>query len=443
MSLLKTINDLKADRAKKIADARKIYDAAETEKREMTAQEVEQFDKLHDAADEMRTEKIERLEKQWQAEKDLAERTAEPVTPNTRTEKRAFDKAEEREKLRKKAFRALISYEPSILDTEEREASEKLFGYRFSKPGDEFRAGFLSSRPARTVAEAEKRAIGVGTSNAPLADENRFTSNLEKALLMFGGMRQAAMVVRTSDGNDMPMPEVDDTSNVGEILAENTAVNTQDVAFGRLVLQAYKYSSKAVLVSVELLQDSAVDIEAELGMLLGERIGRIQNQHFTDGTGTGQPNGLLTAATAVNTAGGGDLDPDDLFTLQHSVDPAYRSNANWMLHDSVLQVIRKMKDSDNQYLFMPGLAAGAPDTILGQRFIINQDMDSAISTNNDVVAYGDFSKYWIRDVRDIDVLVLRERYADQHSVGFFAYSRSDGDLRNAGTNPVKYLNVIA
>jgi HK97 family phage major capsid protein len=106
-----------------------------------------------------------------------------------------------------------------------------------------------------------------------------FSQQLEEALKWFGGMYQAAEVFTTESGNPLPWPTVDDRSNVGELLAINTAAAAQDLTFGQITLGAYKYSSKIVLVPIELLQDGYFDLNTFLARKLGERLGRITNTH--------------------------------------------------------------------------------------------------------------------------------------------------------------------
>jgi HK97 family phage major capsid protein len=268
---------------------------------------------------------------------------------------------------------------------------------------------------------------------------------LEIALLEFGGMRQVATVIRTDTGASLPFPTTDDTSNKGAILTENTQVSEVDITFGQLTLDAYMYSSKSVLVSLQLLQDSSVDVPGMIGRLLGERIGRIQNDHFTTGTGSSQPNGIVAASTSGVT---GVADPptyDNFVDLVHSVDPAYRVNSRFMMADATLKTVKKIKvlqysgDTTGVPLWAPGLAAGQPDTINGYPFVINQSMAAPGSSAKKVI-FGQLSKYLIRDVREIPLVRLNERYADYHQVGFLAFARSDGDLLDAGTHPVKYMS---
>src|SRR5262249_1198337 len=158
---------------------------------------------------------------------------------------------------------------------------------------------------------------------------------------------------------NLPIPTVNDTANVGEIINENSAVNQQDVAFGQLVLGAFKYSSKMILVSVELLQDNAINLAAFLGDALGTRIGRITNTHFTVGAGTRLPKGLVVAAASGKVGLTGQTTSvifDDLVDLEHSVDPSYRQGARFMFHDKTLAALKKIKDTQGRPLFLPGLS---------------------------------------------------------------------------------------
>lgn len=302
----------------------------------------------------------------------------------------------------------------------------------------------LSPEHRSILREMRAQAVGTDASGGYLVPEG-FSNALEESMLAFGGMREAATVFATASGNDLPWPTVNDTAQKGAILAENTAVAEQDFTFASVIFGAYKYSSKLVKVSVELLQDSAFDLNAYLAAALGTRIARITNEHFTTGTGTAQPNGVVTAAGLGKAGATGQTTTvtyDDLVDLQHSVDPAYRGGAIWMTADSSIKVIKKLKDADNRPLWAPGVAVREPDTILGARYVINQDVP-AMAASAKSILFGDFSKYMIRDVLGVQVLRLNERYADAHQVGFLAFSRHDGDLLDAGTDPIKYYQNSA
>lgn len=285
----------------------------------------------------------------------------------------------------------------------------------------------------------EERAQSVGTTTAggfTVPDE--MMRAIDNALLQWGGMRRVATVLTTATGADLPIPTSNDTGNTGEIIAENTTVNEQDITFAQVVLQAYKYSSKMIRLSVELLQDSSVNMPAFLGDALGTRIGRITNAHFTTGTGTGQPRGVATAAatSGVTAASAGVWTYKEILQIKHSVNPAYRENANFMFNDTALRKMKQIEDSQNRPIWLPSLLPGEPATFDGDTYVINQSVASGAAQRE--ILYGDFSKYYIRDTRGITLQRLDERYAELHQVAFLAFARMDGDLIDAGTNPIKY-----
>lgn len=268
-----------------------------------------------------------------------------------------------------------------------------------------------------------------------------FATTLLQALKAYGGVRSVANVISTMGGYDMQWPTIDETGNVGELVAENASVSTQDLAFGSKTLGAYKYSSKSIAVPFELLQDNNVDLESYIVTALAERIARITNQHFTVGTGTNQPNGIVTAAGAgVTAAAAAAISFDDLTELEHSVDPAYRAlGASYMFNDNTLKLVRKLKDADGRPLWNPSLTSGEPDRIGRYAYTINQNMPDA-TTGLRSVLFGNFQNYMIRDTMGVTMFRMTDsKYTEKGQVGFLAFSRHDGDLMDATGASVKAL----
>jgi HK97 family phage major capsid protein len=293
--------------------------------------------------------------------------------------------------------------------------------------------------------QREWRALNVTTTNKGLETiPEGFVRSLEVAMLEFGGMRAVSEVIRTDSEGDLPLPTVNDSSNKGVILDEATDFGSSvDPSFSQVILKKFKYSSKPVLISTELLQDSAFDLGARIGEMLAIRIARIQNDHFSTGAGTTLPKGVLVAGTTFAAADDLVIASDDVIGLIHSVDPAYRNNARFMMHDSILAEIRMLKESTtNAYIWQPGLQAGVPDRLLGYPYTINQSFPSASIASAKVMAFGDFSKYKIRDQATLRLVRLDELYAATDQVAFIAYLRSDGNLLDAGTHPIKYLSML-
>ena len=311
-------------------------------------------------------------------------------------------------------------------------------------PAKEWYEAKLSQRNYDLI-RRELRAQSTTDSAGGYTIPEGFVFELERALLAFGGMRQVSSVIRTDSGNDLPWPTVNDTSNAGAILAENTQVSEQDVTFGSLTLGAYKYTSKLVRVSEELMQDSAFNLAQVLGSLLGERVARILNTHFTTGSGSGQPNGVVEASPVGKTcASASAITASEIIDLFHSVDPSYRDGDRsvFMMNDSTVAAVRKLTDDQGQFLWQTGMQAGVPDRLYGRRVVVNQDV-ADIAAGSLPAIFGDLSLYKIRDVRSVRLRRLVERYADYDQQGFVAFSRHDGNLLNAGTNPVKLLKMAA
>jgi HK97 family phage major capsid protein len=273
---------------------------------------------------------------------------------------------------------------------------------------------------------------------------------LQDALKAYGGVRSCADVFSTAQGNDLNYPNSDGTSETGELIAQNTTATAADPVFGSTTLSVYKFSSKIVAVPFELLQDSSIDIEAFVRGRLVDRLGRVQNTYFTTGTGTAQPRGVVTAAGAGKVGTTGQTTSviyDDLVDLQHSIDPAYRARGcKFMMADSSLKAIRKLKDSQNRPIFVPGYESGSPkgepDSILGMPIVINQDM-AAMAANAKSILCGDFSNYKVRDVMQFTLFRFTDSvYSKLGQVGFLAWARAGGNYVDVG-NSLKYYQNSA
>jgi HK97 family phage major capsid protein len=301
---------------------------------------------------------------------------------------------------------------------------------------------------------AEERTQFLNTMSTTTSSEGGYTVAQEWAtsvldvLKAFGGMRQVSTIIRTSGVGQLNYPTSDGTSEVGEIVAENASATSADISFGTKSLVGYKYSSKIVAVPFELLQDSNVDIESFVKARLATRLGRIQNTHFTTGSGASQPNGIVTATTAGKTGTTGQTATviyDDLVDLQHSIDPAYRVNGKWMMNDASVKVIRKIKDGQSRPIFVPGyevgVPGGAPDTLLGSPIVTNQDV-AVMAANAKSILWGDFSFYVIREIMAMEMFRFADSpYISKGQIGFLAWQRCGGNYIDASSGAVKqYVN---
>ena len=186
-----------------------------------------------------------------------------------------------------------------------------------------------------------------------------------------------------------------------------------------------------IKVSEELLNDSVFDLESYIAREFARRIGTKEEEAFFTGDGTGKPLGILAASggaeTGVTAASATAVTADELMDLFYSLKSPYRKNAVWILNDSTIKAIRKLKDNNGQYLWQPSLVAGTPDTILGRPVKTSAYMP-AIAAGAKTIAFGDFSYYWIADRQGRSFKRLNELYAANGQVGFLGAQRVDGKM---------------
>lgn len=435
---------------------RSLTDAIHTEGRDFTAEEQGKYETLNKEYDSLKSRhniasRVERMASENDgggAEDSLPKPEGKPdeVTKIDRKIQKRFCER------RDQAFRAwanLAQPNPKSLPSDDDYAAGKETGINVR--AKEIDYPLLDSAQYRSFQRLarmsprgtfEDRAMSIvdGTQGAYMVSPGSLSSQIEIALLAYGGVREVATVLRTATGEDIIFATMDDTANSGRRLGENTAATQTNPAVGRTILKAYKYSSDYALIPFELLNDSAFAIEPMLGGVLGERIGRAQNTDFTSGIGGGgAPYGIVTQSTlGVSAAGSTSFTADELIGLAHSVNRSYRNGARFMFSDAAALFARKLKDGAGQYLWQQGLQLGQPDMLAGYPYTINDSMD-ALTTGLKPVIFGQLSKYHVRDVGSIRVSRSDDRYWEYDQSAFIAYMRSDGVLLDAGTHPVKHL----
>jgi len=287
------------------------------------------------------------------------------------------------------------------------------------------------------LAEYRAQSEGTNTAGGYLVPQG-FRAKLVERMKQFGGIANYAETFTTAEGNLVPYPTVDDTANVGEIVAEGgTFAAGADLVFAQRTLSAYKYMAGGagnlpLKVSWELLQDSAFDVASFIARKLGERIARLQAVHWATGTGTGQPQGIVTPITTSGTIG--TLALADLVATILFLDPAYRANAKWLMNDATYGTIMGLNDSTGRPL-LTGVNDGIGESLtrprlLGYEVVIDQAMPSK-ATGAKFLAFGDINEaYVIRRVKDVTLVTLNELYAANGQTGFMAWARADGAVQN-------------
>lgn len=319
--------------------------------------------------------------------------------------------------------------------------SSPIFTFNLNRDWNHVRANVRRFRDVQNALSGEDGPSGGYTKDQTLIN------SLELAMLAYGGVMSVAETIRTATGEPLRWPTADDTSNTGAQIGENASHDSgSDPSFGAVMWNAYTFSSKIVKVPNELLEDSVFNLPTELGRMLGERLGRIQNTKYTTGAGANTAKGMTVCATAgVSAASATSIAFDELIDLEHSVDPSRRGmpGVGYMFHDAILKALRKLKDGEGRYLWQAGANSGAPDTLNTYPYTVNQDMASSIAASAITILFGHMPSYKVRQVGQIVLRRLDERFADTNQTGFLALMRGDGNLLDAGDHPIKKLTQAA
>jgi len=388
------IRELREQAQRVYHEMRAILDAADAEQRGLTAEESERYDRLDEELGNL-LEEIERRERMERVARHL-DTIVRDAVPAVRQEYNDVERA----------FETYLR------------------------------------RGERSLGEHEVRALS--TITGPLGGylvPQTWARQLIEIMAQYSAVRQVANVIRTDSGEPILYPIVDDTATEGVIVAENTASPTADVTFEQKRLDVYTFSAKVAEVPLQLLQDSAYPVDRLLVQLFGERLGRVTERHYVTGTGVNQPQGILQAPVGHTAASATALTFDDILSLIHSVDPAYRQNCVFVLNDATLLAIRKLKDNQNQPLWQISYREGEPNRILGFPYVVSPYMPT-IAANAKVIAFGDLrSAYVIRDVNGIEVVRSDRNLVDRYQMQFNAWLRSGGIIVN--TRAIRLLQMGA
>jgi HK97 family phage major capsid protein len=410
------LNEMQDKRGRLVTQAREALDEIKTNTDEARSTELEtRHDTIMSELDSL-DKNIAREERQAKLEREAAE-AREQRRPDQSSEGRG---TEERQKPEyREAFIALARA-----------------GFNPQELSEEMRAVLKEG-----VAEFRAQSLTAGAGGYTVPTD--LAAVVDKTLKMWGPMYDEAIctVLNTASGNPLDFPKTDDTAVAVAQHTEAAAMTDDggvDATFTKMTLGAFAYDTEWVQISMELLQDSAVNIEQFIGELLGERLARRVNSELTVGDGTGDPLGIVAASAAGKTAAGvAAFTADEIIDLLHSVDPAYRASpkCRFMFNDTTLAAIRKLKDGNGAYIWSMGdIRNGEPGLLLGQRYSVNQAMVNA-ATGTKPIVFGDFSKYYVRKVGSPVIGVRREYYWP--NIGLAGIVRLDGDLIQ--TSAVKHL----
>ena len=294
---------------------------------------------------------------------------------------------------------------------------------------DEYKAAFWSAMRNRGGHFAVQNALQIGDdTEGGFLVPDEYERTLVDALQEENRLRTLCKIIRTSSG-DRKIPLVA-SHGTASWVEEEGAIPESDDAFGQITIGAHKIASMRK-VSDELLQDSVFDIANYIATEFARRVGDAEEAAFINGDGSGKPYGMLHAsngaAAGVTSASATAITADELLDLIYSLKAPYRKRAVFLMHDSTIKAVRKLKDGNSQYLWQPGMKEGEPDMLLGYRLVTSTHMP-AIAASAKPILFGDLTSYWIADREGRSMQRLNELYAATGQVGFRVTQRVDGRL---------------
>jgi len=297
------------------------------------------------------------------------------------------------------------------------------------RASDEYKRAFWNAMRSKTAGYEVLNALQVGTdSEGGYLVPDEFERTLVEALQEENIFRTMAKIIQTASG-DRKIPVVA-SKGTASWVDEEGAIQESDDAFGQVSIGAYKLATM-IKVSEELLNDSIFNLESYIAREFARRIGAKEEESFFIGNGTGKPTGIFNATggaeLGVTAASATAITVDEIMDLFYSLKSPYRKNAVFVMNDSTVKAIRKLKDGNGQYLWQPSISAGQPDTILN-RPVKTSAYVPAIAAGAKTIAFGDFGYYWIADRQGRSFQRLNELYAATGQVGFKATQRVDGKL---------------
>jgi HK97 family phage major capsid protein len=391
---MKDCNELRRRRGMIIKDMRALTDLADAEKRELTAEESEQYARMESDQEKLRSE-IEREERQQKLDRELESFDREPAR--------------------------MPEPEPGERNTNPR-ASE------------EYRAQF-SDMLSRGYRPAEHRALQADsqTGGGYLVAPEQFINQLIEALRDQVFIRQFSTVIPVQKATSLGVPVLQARPDDADWTVElKTGTADTAMSFAKRELHPHP-AAKRILVSTFLLNNAVLPVDQIVRDQLAYKFGITQEKAFLAGSGSGQPLGVFTAS-----ANGIDTDrdvstgntttaigADGLINAKYALKGQYQRTARWIFHRDAISGIRKLKDGDGQYLWQPGLVADKPDTILGLQFFISEYAPNTFTTGKYAGILGDFSFYWIADSMEFSIQVLKELYAESNQIGYIGRMECD------------------
>lgn len=375
-----TIKELIEKRAKVWETAKSFVDTHEDKNGLLSAEDTATYNKMEKEIEDL-TAAIDRQQRAAQREADLNKPLNSPLT----------NKPYKGEQSEKKSGRATDEYKNAMLSA---------MRSNFRNISNVLQEGVDSDGGYLVPGEYDSRLIDV------LEEENI--------------MRSLATTITTSGQHKINIAA---TKPAAAWIEEGGALSFGDATFDQIYLDAYKLHV-AIKVTEELLYDNAFNLENYIITQFGKALGNAEEDAFLNGDGKGKPIGIFDAKGGGNVIGTltAAIKSDDMLDLVYGLKRPYRKSSSFIMNDSTLALLRKLKDNNGAYIWQPSYKEGEPDRVLG--YAVNT---SPYAPTN-AIAFGDYRYYNIGDRGSRSFAELRELFAGNGMVGFVAKERVDGKL---------------
>ncbi len=396
------LKELREKRGNTVADMRAITEAAETAKRDLSAEELTKHGTLFGEVEQLRIQ-IEAAERQLEADRQIAARDG-----NREIEDRTTD--------------------PAKSDKKRPVATEE---YRAA-----FAAWVQTGKSGMAAEEVRALSVGSGSQGGFTVMPEQMADGMIKFADDMVVIRSRATKLRVEGAASLGVLSLDADPSDADWTSE-LATGSEDTAmsFGKRKMVPNPLA-KRIKVSNDLLRMSTRDIEGMVRARLDYKFGITQEKAFLLGNGTSQPLGLFVPS-ADGVPAGRDVSNgntttgmtfDGLISAKYSLKDQYRNSAGigWLFHRNAVEQIAKLKDSQNRYLWQPSVQEGQPDRILNIPVLTSEYVPNTFTTGLYVGMLADFSFYWIVDSMGMEMQRLVELYAEQNQTGFICRQFTDG-----------------
>lgn len=397
--------------------SKKILDVAEEEKRSLTAEETQEWDRID--------EEITSIT----AEIDLRQRQAKRSAGLEKSNGRKSAAIDPQDQLEPSVAKAIEYNLGKSVGTITIEPGSKAFSRDSKEYAAAFRDYLVNGHVRADLQVTPDTKGGYLTTT-------RFVAELIKKIDDDTVMRQICTVLPPlGRALSLGVPTLDTNPNDADWSAEVPASDISDdtaMAFGKRELMPH-LSTKLIKVSDLLMRTAVINPETIVRDRLAYVFGITEEKAFLTGDGAQKPLGVFVASSdGISTtrdttaASQTTITADELIDTKHAIKGGYWSNLTWVMHRDTLKIIRKLKDGNGQYMWSPGIAGGDPHTILDTPYVLNENAPNTFTSGLYTLIIGDFSKYWIADSMDLEIKVLGELFALKNRIGFKGGKYTDG-----------------